>query len=138
MHVQLATKEPNDESKKTTFSQASRLTTFYSKILRRDNSQMGILLLKLPSPNEKKQNSTFGPPSWTFQNPPIQHQQNFPIGLKLNQVIQQQICHMQLPTHESHNSQDTQQQIIDSIEHNIEFDRKSSMHKISLDQKISI
>ncbi|WVZ25640.1 hypothetical protein V8G54_004184, partial [Vigna mungo] len=61
-----------------------RLDYFYSKILRRD-SQMGILLLKLPSPNEKKQNSTFGPPSWSFQNPPIQHQQNFPIRLKLNQ-----------------------------------------------------
>lgn len=45
---------------------------------------------------------------------------------------------MQLPMHESHNSQDTQQQIIDSIEHNIEFDLKSSMHKISQDQKISI
>lgn len=72
---------------------------------------MGILLLKLSSPNEKKQNSTFGPPSWSFQNLPIQHQQNFPIRLKLNRVIQQQICHMQLAMHESHNSQDTQQQL---------------------------
>ncbi|KEH31256.1 hypothetical protein MTR_4g094320 [Medicago truncatula] len=43
-------------------TRATRLTTF-PKIQKQD-SQIGIILLKPRSSNEKKQNSTFGPPSW--------------------------------------------------------------------------
>lgn len=121
MHVQLATKEPNGESKKITFSQESRLTTF-PKIQKQD-SQIGILLLKSLLP--MRRNKTLHLDLFILvheKNPTIQSHKTFQNLFKQNQVIPRKTC-MKVTNHKIPAA------IIDSIEDNIEFNGMSFDHR---------